>query len=149
MLAPAYDSVSTIAYLPADRLALTFVDSKEFSSLTLDQFRRFAAKARLPEKLTLDTVQETVSRFSQAWRESDTLKVPTTVRKAIDRHLPTLPAVDLSVDTCRATPIDFGRREIRTHGGIAPSPVFKTGALNHSASLPDANYSVREKMPLK
>jgi serine/threonine-protein kinase HipA len=91
MLAPAYDFVSTVAYLPDDRLALTFMDSKEFSSLTLDQFRRFAEKARLPEKLTLDTVQETVSRFSQAWRESGTLDIPATVRQAIDRHLPTLP----------------------------------------------------------
>jgi hypothetical protein len=34
-----------------------------------------------------------------------------------------------------------GRREIRTHGGIAPSPVFKTGALNRSASLPFGDYS--------
>jgi serine/threonine-protein kinase HipA len=91
MLAPAYDFVSTIAYLPEDRLALTFVDSKEFSSLTLDQFRRFAEKAQLPGKLTLDTVQETVSRFSHAWRESGTLDIPATAREVIDRHLVTLP----------------------------------------------------------
>jgi hypothetical protein len=30
-----------------------------------------------------------------------------------------------------------GRGEIRTHEGLAPLPVFKTGALNHSATLPD------------
>ncbi|MFM2108319.1 MAG: hypothetical protein RLZZ513_1387, partial [Pseudomonadota bacterium] len=29
-----------------------------------------------------------------------------------------------------------GSGEIRTHGGRKPSPVFKTGALNHSATLP-------------
>src|SRR5689334_22322189 len=29
-----------------------------------------------------------------------------------------------------------GRGEIRTHGGLAPTPVFKTGALNHSATRP-------------
>ena len=29
-----------------------------------------------------------------------------------------------------------GRGGIRTHGGLAPTPVFKTGALNHSATLP-------------
>ena len=29
-----------------------------------------------------------------------------------------------------------GSGEIRTHGGIATTPVFKTGALNHSATLP-------------
>jgi hypothetical protein len=29
-----------------------------------------------------------------------------------------------------------GRGEIRTHGTLAGTPVFKTGALNHSATLP-------------
>ena len=29
-----------------------------------------------------------------------------------------------------------GSGEIRTHGGRKPSPVFKTGALNRSATLP-------------
>jgi hypothetical protein len=29
-----------------------------------------------------------------------------------------------------------GRGEIRTHGGVAPTAVFKTAALNHSATLP-------------
>ena len=31
-----------------------------------------------------------------------------------------------------------GSGEIRTHGGLAPSSVFKTGALNRSATLPCA-----------
>lgn len=31
-----------------------------------------------------------------------------------------------------------GRGEIRTHGTLAGTPVFKTGALNHSATLPVA-----------
>lgn len=34
----------------------------------------------------------------------------------------------------------IGRRGIRTHGEREPSPVFKTGALNHSASLPELQY---------
>ena len=29
-----------------------------------------------------------------------------------------------------------GRGEIRTHGGLSSSPVFKTGAFNRSATLP-------------
>src|ERR1700712_4167760 len=32
-----------------------------------------------------------------------------------------------------------GRGGIRTHGTLAGTPVFKTGALNHSATLPNAN----------
>jgi hypothetical protein len=31
-----------------------------------------------------------------------------------------------------------GRGGIRTHGTLAGTPVFKTGALNHSATLPSA-----------
>ena len=30
-----------------------------------------------------------------------------------------------------------GRGEIRTHGGYEPTSVFKTGALNRSATLPE------------
>ena len=33
-----------------------------------------------------------------------------------------------------------GRGEIRTHGGREPTSVFKTGALNHSATLPKAKF---------
>ena len=33
-----------------------------------------------------------------------------------------------------------GRGEIRTHGGYEPTSVFKTGALNHSATLPETKF---------
>jgi serine/threonine-protein kinase HipA len=49
VLAPAYDFVSTIPYRAGDELALTFVDSKSFSSLNYEQFKRFAVKSQLPE----------------------------------------------------------------------------------------------------
>lgn len=90
-LAPAYDYVSTIAYLPHDRLALTFVDSKEYRSITLRQFERFAAKARLPAKVTLDAVTETVSRFEGAWREAGPDSLDDRTRAAIEQHLQGLP----------------------------------------------------------
>ena len=32
--------------------------------------------------------------------------------------------------------MDGGQGGIRTHGGLAPSPVFKTGAFNRSATCP-------------
>ena len=90
-LAPAYDFVSTIPYLTEDALALNFVDSKAFSSLNQDQFRRFAAKARLPEKLILDAARETVDRFSEVWNAVDNLPLNDEVRHAIDEHLKTIP----------------------------------------------------------
>jgi len=90
-LSPAYDFVSTIAYIPDDKLALTFVDSKEFASITTDQFERFAMKARLPAKLTLDIVRETVARFADTWNSFDPSSIPQRVREAIKAHLPTVP----------------------------------------------------------
>jgi serine/threonine-protein kinase HipA len=90
-VAPAYDFVSTIAYFPDDHLALTFVDSKSFSSLTSEQFERFAAKARLPTKLTLDTVRDTVMRFAEAWANPPAGIIDENIRAAIEKHLRTVP----------------------------------------------------------
>jgi len=90
-LAPAYDLVSTISYLPKDRRALTFVDSKAFSSVSIEQFERFASKARLPTKLTVDTVNETLTQFAEVWRNSIDHLIPDHVREAVDRHLRSVP----------------------------------------------------------
>ena len=43
------------------------------------------------------------------------------------------------LDTCPLHSLRYGiggSGEIRTHGGVTPSAVFKTAALNHSATLP-------------
>ena len=91
-LAPAYDFVSTIPYLPDDQLALTFVDSKAFSALTYAQFRRFAAKARLSESLVVETVYETVRKFSTIWKSPSSFPyLDQTLIQTIDNHLSTIP----------------------------------------------------------
>lgn len=41
----------------------------------------------------------------------------------------------------------IGEGRIRTHGGITTT-VFKTAALDHSATSPDENLLYREKTPL-
>ena len=43
----------------------------------------------------------------------------------------------LAVSTGANMAISGGRGGIRTHGTLAGTPVFKTGALNHSATLPN------------
>jgi len=87
-LAPAYDFISTIAY---DRLALTFVDSKAFESLTPDQFVRFAAKSGLPETFTIDTVKDSVLRFHDAWSHSKDLPITSELRTIVERHVASVP----------------------------------------------------------
>ena len=66
-LSPGYDFVSTIAYLPDEKMALTLGRSKKMTDLSLDQLAYLAAKARLPEKLVLDVAKETVERFLAVW----------------------------------------------------------------------------------
>jgi serine/threonine-protein kinase HipA len=90
-LAPAYDFVSTIPYIPEDQLALNFVDSREFSSLTLDQFKRFAYKGKISEKLVMETVEQTVDAFHKAWKTVHDLPVTKEVVSVISNHLKTLP----------------------------------------------------------
>jgi hypothetical protein len=41
----------------------------------------------------------------------------------------------------------FGRGRIRTHGPIAGSPVFKTGAIGHSATLPHGKVELLYRIP--
>lgn len=90
-LAPAYDFVSTIAYLPEDKLALTLAGSKQFADVTLERFERFAAKAALPKKIALDTVKETVAAFRAVWRDFDVKSLTHKTRRVIDKHLNTIP----------------------------------------------------------
>jgi hypothetical protein len=45
--------------------------------------------------------------------------------------------LDVAVGNSKFFNDSGGRGGIRTHGTLAGTPVFKTGALNHSATLPD------------
>lgn len=93
-LAPAYDFVSTIAYLPGEKSALTFSRSKAFADYTRDELEHLAAKAALPRNLVIETAKETVALFMQRWAEEKAhLPMSEDVRKAIDAHLTTLPIV--------------------------------------------------------
>ncbi|MFO7686219.1 MAG: type II toxin-antitoxin system HipA family toxin [Desulfobacterales bacterium] len=73
-LSPGYDFVSTIAYLPDTRMALTLGRSKEMTDLSASQLSYFAAKAKLPEKMVLDTARQTVERFMEAWNARKVLR---------------------------------------------------------------------------
>lgn len=90
-LAPAYDFVSTISYLPEDQLALTFVDSKAFGSLTYEQLNRFAAKAQLSKALVQETAIETVQAFREVWRSVGDFQLDQEMIRAINKHLDAIP----------------------------------------------------------
>jgi serine/threonine-protein kinase HipA len=92
-LAPAYDLVSTIPYLPNNKdAALKYARTKRMDELTYDELSYLAAKAALPERLVLDAARETVEAFWGAWEQDKrNLELPTQVIEDIDRHLATLP----------------------------------------------------------
>jgi serine/threonine-protein kinase HipA len=91
-LAPAYDFVSTVAYIHDDTAALKFSRTKRFDLFTEDELSHLAGKARLPEKLVLDTARETVALFHQHWQaEKANLPLSANVIQALENHLKTIP----------------------------------------------------------
>jgi serine/threonine-protein kinase HipA len=86
-LSPAYDFVSTIAYIPDEFAAIKYARTKRMSELTLDELRYLASKARLPETLVLNTATETIARFRDEWSAAKSdLPISKTVSEAIERH---------------------------------------------------------------
>ena len=92
-LSPAYDLVSTIAYIKGeDTAALNYSRTKKMAEFSTDELRHLAAKALLPEKLVIDTAAETVRRFREIWdAEKNNLPLADKVKKMIDAHAPTIP----------------------------------------------------------
>lgn len=91
-LAPAYDFVSTVAYIEDKKAALTFSRTKRFDQYTEDEISHLAARARLPEKLMLDTARETVSLFHRHWAaQKKHLPLSSKVIAKVETHLATLP----------------------------------------------------------
>jgi serine/threonine-protein kinase HipA len=87
-LAPVYDVLSTVAYMPNDDLALSLGGEKSFKGLTQDRWRKLANRARLPEGAVLKAVAETVAAVHEFWHklpERDV--VPKAVLDLIDKHV--------------------------------------------------------------
>ncbi|GJL58776.1 MAG: putative kinase Y4dM [Nitrospirales bacterium] len=87
-LSPAYDMVSTIPYIPNDRLALTFVDTKDMKRCNVRLFKKLAEKAGLPKKLVLDTARETAEKTRKTWIKNKAYyALPSDIEKTIDEHM--------------------------------------------------------------
>jgi serine/threonine-protein kinase HipA len=87
-LAPAYDFLSTIPYIPDEYAAIKYVRTKRMSEFSLDELDYLAAKARLPEKLVRDTAVETVARFRDLWTAEKThLPLAKSVIDAVEAHM--------------------------------------------------------------
>ncbi|MCR4267823.1 type II toxin-antitoxin system HipA family toxin, partial [Nitratireductor sp. ZSWI3] len=95
-LSPAYDFVSTIAYIEDDEAALKYARTRKFAGLDADELSYLAGKAHLPETPVLDTAKDTVARFHEVWaKEKAHLPQADHVTKTIDAHLGKLPLMKL------------------------------------------------------
>ena len=93
-ISPAYDFVSTVPYMQDSSMALKVSKSDKFDAFSMDELSHLAAKAKLPEKLVLDTASETVERFHDVWgKEKANLTLTNNVIDVIDKHLKKLPMV--------------------------------------------------------
>ena len=91
-LAPAYDFLSTTPYIKDDKSALKVSRSARFDEFTRDELVHFAAKARLPERVVLDTAAETVALFHQQWKsEAKNLPMAKDVIAAVEHQLRIVP----------------------------------------------------------
>jgi serine/threonine-protein kinase HipA len=86
-LAPAYDLLSTLTYVPGDDSALNFHEARSWSSFTYDTLERIADRARVPIHRVIQTARETVDHFDAVWdQERDNLGFSQDVIRAIDKH---------------------------------------------------------------
>lgn len=92
VLAPAYDFVSTVPYIPDEKAALNVSRTKRFSEFSEDELSHLAAKAGLSENLVIEAARETVVAFHEAWAtERANLPLSTSVAEAIEAHWKTVP----------------------------------------------------------
>jgi len=91
-LSPAYDLLSTIPYIADETMALKYSRTNKMAEFSKDELRHLAAKAKLSEKLVLDTATETVERFKQIWsKEKANLPLEKKIVRIIDAHAASIP----------------------------------------------------------
>ncbi len=92
ILSPAYDLLSTIPYIADDKMALNYSRTKKMAEFSKDELKHLAAKAKISERLVLDTAAETVQRFKQVWSEQKTkLPLEKKVTEIVDAHAASIP----------------------------------------------------------
>lgn len=87
-LAPVYDVLSTVPYIPADSLALSLGGEKSFKAITATRWKAFANRARLPEAAVLQAIADTAERVNAAWWTlAERANIPDEVLTRMDTHI--------------------------------------------------------------
>lgn len=108
-LAPAYDYVSTIAYIPNDRLALTIAKTKEWEKIDGALLERFARRAGVPRGVVLRAADDMIERMKSEWRNvNDEGLISQSMLDAIDRHVGRIPLFNKAKAHPAPHPADTG-----------------------------------------
>ncbi|OCJ63284.1 toxin HipA [Agrobacterium tumefaciens] len=87
-LAPVYDVLSTVPYIPSDAMALSLAGERPFKAMNAQRWKVFAHRARLPEAAVLKAVTETVERVNQSWWSlPERAVLPDRVLERINAHI--------------------------------------------------------------
>lgn len=87
-LAPVYDVLSTVPYIPSDAMALSLAGERPFKAMNAQRWKVFAHRARLPEAAVLKAITETVERVNQSWWSlPERVVLPDRVLERIDAHI--------------------------------------------------------------
>lgn len=87
-LAPVYDVLSTVPYIPSDAMALSLAGERPFKAMNAQRWKVFAHRARLPEAAVLKAVTETVERVNQSWCSlPERAFLPDRVLERVDAHI--------------------------------------------------------------
>ena len=91
-LAPGYDYVSTMRYLPERGLGLPLARTKDVSRLDDELLEKASAQAGVPRGLVKDVAHETARSFIQAWSQQKAeLPIDDMGRRKIDEQLQLVP----------------------------------------------------------
>lgn len=87
-LAPVYDVLSTVPYIPSDAMALSLAGERPFKAINTQRWKVFAHRARMPEAAVLKAVMETVERVNQSWWSlPERAVLPNKVLERVDAHI--------------------------------------------------------------
>ena len=87
-LAPVYDVLSTVPYIPSDSMALSLAGERPFKAMNAQRWKVFAHRARMPEAAMLKAVTETVERVNHSWWSlPERAVLPDRVLERVDAHI--------------------------------------------------------------
>lgn len=101
-LSPAYDLLSTTAYVPDEAMALRLGRAKHWDELALSDFAELGENAFVGGDAVVEQTLATVERFRAVWAvERHNLPVSAAVGEAVDRQLRIVPAANPGRRTAR------------------------------------------------